>query len=207
MHAILVGATGLVGSQCLGEIQKRYDSVTALVRRATGIPHEQVIDFERIGDVEIPEGAHVYCALGTTIKKAGSQEVFRHVDFDYPKMLAQQTAKARGKFMLVSSVGANAKSGNFYLRVKGELEEAIRAMPLTAFHVFRPSFLVGDRKEQRAGEKLGIALAKAVGFLLPSKYRAIEAAAVAKAMVAAANTDASGYCVYHYDEIRKLAGA
>ncbi|MBZ5602794.1 MAG: oxidoreductase [Acidobacteriia bacterium] len=204
MQSIIMGATGLVGSELLRVLR---GDVTALVRRASGIPGERVIDFERIGEIEIPDGAHVYCAIGSTIKKAGSQEAFRHVDFDYPQALAERTAKAGGKFMLVSSVGADAKSNNFYLRVKGELEEAVRTMELRAFHAFRPSFLMGERVEKRPGEKMGIAAARAVGFLLPSKYRAIEAATVARAMAAAGNTDAVGNFIYHYTEIRKLAGA
>ncbi len=201
MQSIVAGATGLVGSLILREL---HGDATALVRRPSGIPGERVIDFEKLGDVEIPPGAHVYCALGSTIKKAGSQEAFRRVDFDYPKLLAQAAARAGGKFMLVSSVGADAKSPNFYLRVKGELEEAIRAMRLTAFHAFRPSFLIGERAENRPLEKIGIPIARAAGFLIPTKYRAIEASTVAKAMVAAARSDVTGDHVYHYDEIRKL---
>src|SRR5579872_661285 len=152
MEAMVAGATGMVGSECLRLVEGRYESVTALVRRTSGIPLEKVIDFDRLADLKIPAGAHVYCALGTTIRKAGSQEAFRRVDFEYPRALAERTAAARGKFVLVSSVSADAKSRNFYLRVKGDLEEAIRAMPLEAFHIFRPSFLLGDRKEKRSGE-------------------------------------------------------
>lgn len=205
MWAIIAGATGLVGAQCLKVARGRYDGVTALVRRACGIAGERVIDFERLGDLEIPERAHVFCALGSTIKKAGSQAVFRHVDFDYPKALAERTAAAGGRFVLISSVGADAKSNNSYLRVKGELEEAVRRMGIEAVHIFRPSFLIGERAEKRSGERIGIAAARAIGFLLPSKYRAIEASAVGRAMVAAANRDAAGCFVYHYNEIKILA--
>jgi len=210
MQAIIAGATGLVGSECMKEAVKRYDSVKALVRRASGIAGERVIDFERIGEIEIPDRAHVFCALGSTIKKAGSQAAFRRVDFDYPRMLAERTAAAHGRFVVVSSVDANSKSGNFYLRVKGELEDAIRAMPLEACHIFRPSFLMGERVEKRAGEGFGIMTARALGFVLAGglrKYRAIEAATVARAMVVAANKEVAGCFVYHYDEIRMLAGA
>ena len=207
MRAIVAGATGLVGTELLRAAAGRYATVTALVRRPSGIAGERVIDFDRIGEVEVPEGAHVFCALGSTIKKAGSQQAFRRVDFDYPKMLAEGAGGAHAKFMLVSSVGADPASRNFYLRVKGELEEAIAKMPLAAFHVFRPSFLIGNRAEHRPGEKIGIAAARAAAFLLPPKFRAIEASVVARAMIEAANQDVAGRFVYHYHEIRKLAGA
>jgi uncharacterized protein YbjT (DUF2867 family) len=212
-QAILIGATGLVGGHCLKILLERYETVTAIARRSTGITHprltERRIDFERLGTIEIPASAHVYCALGTTIKQAGSEDAFRRVDFEYPRMLAQHASGSRGaRFILVSSVGADANSRNFYLRIKGELEAAIQAIPLEAVHIFRPSFLVGERSEKRAGEAVGIAVAQALGFLLVGglrKYRAIEAATVARSMVAAANKDAAGCFVYHYDEIRKLA--
>src|SRR5579872_1453918 len=105
MQAIIAGATGLVGTELLRAVRGPYDVVTALVRKRAGIAGERVVDFERLSELEIPAGAHVFCALGSTIKKAGSQEAFRRVDFEYPKMLAQRTAAARGKFVLVSSVG------------------------------------------------------------------------------------------------------
>jgi uncharacterized protein YbjT (DUF2867 family) len=212
-EAIIAGSTGLVGRECLRLLLARYDSVTALVRRQPQQSHpkliERLIDFERIGTIEIPPRAHVYCTLGTTIKKAGSEDAFRQVDYEYPRMLAGRAASAGGaRFMLISSVGASPQSKNFYLRVKGELEEAVAAMPLQASHIFRPSFLMGDRVEKRSGEKFGIVVAKAVGVLLVGplrKYRAIPAATVAAAMVAAANHQEQESGVYHYDEMMRLA--
>lgn len=210
-QAVIAGATGLVGSQCLPLLLDRYDSVTAFLRRSTGRAHrhliERHIDFDRLGTVEIPPGAHVYCALGTTIRAAGTQEAFRHVDFDYPRMLAERTADAPGaRFILVSSVGANSQSKNFYLRTKGELEDAVRALRISAVHIFRPGVLVGTRIESRPGEKLAIALSQAAKFLLLGplkKYRAMPAPILARAMVAAAHRDAHGHFIYHYDEICK----
>src|SRR5580698_1740651 len=157
--AVIAGATGLIGGECLRLLLDRYDSVTSLVRKSSGLEHpkliERRIDFERLDTVEVPRGAHVYCALGSTIKKAGSEAAFRRVDFDYPKMLATRAAAAGGaRFMLVSSAGADKSSGNFYLRVKGELEEAIARMPLEAALFFRPSVLIGDREERRTGEAI-----------------------------------------------------
>lgn len=211
--AIIAGASGLVGRDCLRLLLGRYDSVTALVRRTGLPPHpklvERQIDFDRIGTIEIPARAHVYCALGTTIKKAGSEQGFRQVDYEYPRMLAGRAAAAGGaRFMLVSSVGAAPTSKNFYLRVKGELEEAIGAMPLQAAHLFHPSLLIGQRTEKRSGEAFGIVLAKVIGVLLQGplrRYRAIPASTVAAAMVAAANLPEQESAVYHYDEMMRLA--
>ncbi len=211
--AIIAGATGLVGGECLRLLLARYESVTALVRHPSLQSHpnliERQIDFDRLNTIEIPPAAHVFCALGTTIKKAGSEAAFRRVDFDYPRMLAERAAIAgNARYMLVSSVGASSKSNNFYLRVKGELENLLRALPLESVHFFHPSFLMGDRQEVRSGEKAGILFARAVGPLLLGplrKYRAISSNAVAAAMVNAAQQQKRGAFVYHYDEIVKLA--
>jgi uncharacterized protein YbjT (DUF2867 family) len=212
-QAVIVGATGLVGSACLPMLLERYESVTAFVRKTTGLKSsrliERVIDFGRLGTVEIPFGAHVYCALGTTIKDAGSQEAFRRVDQDYPRMLAERASGAGGaRFVLVSSVGADARSSQFYLRVKGELEDQIRGMAFQAVHIFRPSLILGERAERRVGEKIGVPLARVVGPLLMGsfrKYRAIPAVDVARAMVAAGNKEVAGCFIYHFDEIKWLA--
>jgi uncharacterized protein YbjT (DUF2867 family) len=122
-QAVMVGATGMVGSACLPLLLERYENVTAFVRKATGLRNarliERVVDFGNLGTIEIPHAAHVYCALGTTIKKAGSEAAFRKVDFEYPRMLAERASEAGGtRFVLVSSAGADARSSNFYLRVK-----------------------------------------------------------------------------------------
>jgi uncharacterized protein YbjT (DUF2867 family) len=224
LEAVIAGATGLVGRACLRRLLDRYDSVTALVRRPLKLTHpkliERQIDFDRIGTIEIPPGAHAYCALGTTIKVAGSEDAFRRVDFEYPRMFAERAAAAgQARFMLVSSVGASAQSGTFYLRVKGELEDAVRAMRIQEVHIFRPSVLLGDRAEKRPGERIGIAIASGLSFLMRGslrKYRPIPAATVAAAMVAAANATARDdglaefgeprCLVYHYDEMVRLAG-
>jgi len=223
-EAIIAGAAGLVGRECLRNLLGRYDSVTALVRKPLNQTSPKLIqrqiDFDRIGTIEIPSGAHVFCALGTTIKTAGSEEAFRHVDFDYPRMLAERAAAAgQARFMLVSSVGASAQSSTFYLRVKGELEESVRAMPLQEVHILRPSFLLGERTEKRPGEAIGGGLARGLSFLMVGplrKYHPIRAATVGAAMVAAANATTGqdrlddknnpACFVYRYDEIVRLAG-
>lgn len=211
--AVIAGASGLVGQECLNLLLKRYDAVTSLVRKPTGREHprlvERRIDFDRLDTIEIPQGAHVYSALGSTIKKAGSEAAFRRIDLDYPKMLAVRAAAAGGaRFMLVSSVSADKSSGNFYLRVKGELEDAVAHMPLAAALFFRPSVLIGDRQEKRAGETIGGGVARALSFAFLGplrKYHPIPAGTVAEAMVSAAAGGETGVQIYHYDEMLRLA--
>jgi uncharacterized protein YbjT (DUF2867 family) len=206
--AVIAGATGLVGGHCLRRLASapEYSRVVALVRRPSGVPQERMTDFDRLAPDDVEEGADVFCALGTTIKKAGSQKAFRRVDFEYPVALAR-LAEQRGspRFLVVSSVGADPGSSNFYLRTKGEMEREIAALPFEAVHIFRPSFLIGDRQESRPGERIAIALARPLGFVLGGplrKYRAITAECVAAAMVRFALSDARGIRIHHFDEMR-----
>ena len=132
------------------------------------------------------------------------------MDLEFPLAAARLGLKYGAKqFVLVSSVGADLKSGNFYLRTKREVEQAISALPFAAVHIFRPSFLAGHRKEPRPGEKIAIYASKVLQYGLAGglrKYRPIEAATVAKAMVAAAPSVNAGVHVYEFDEIKQLAG-
>jgi uncharacterized protein YbjT (DUF2867 family) len=212
--AILAGATGLVGGHCLRVLLESpdYGRVIAVVRRPLSLAHarleQHIVNFDLLGELDAA-GADIFCALGTTIRKAGSQEAFRRVDLGYPTVLGERTSAAGARqFVLVSSVGANAKSTNFYLRVKGETEDAVSATPFEAVHIFRPSFLMGERAEQRPGEQTGIAIARALSFLALGplkKYRPIEAGEVARAMVRAAVECRPGRHVYHWPEIIALA--
>jgi uncharacterized protein YbjT (DUF2867 family) len=213
--AWLAGATGLIGGSLLNELlsQKRYERVVALVRRSTGVQHsqlvERIVNFSALNSDELGTVHDVFCALGTTIKKAGSPARFREIDFEYPLKLARAAKRAGAQqFLLVSSVGANAQSSNFYLRVKGELEAALQQEGFASLQIFRPSILVGKRAESRPGEKFGIIAGKAIAPLMIGglrRYRPIRASDVAKAMVAAAQESPEGVRVYEFDSIRKLA--
>lgn len=215
--ALVAGATGLVGGLCLDALLSSgvYEKVIALTRRPLGREHprlvETIVDFDKLEELEPFPAADVFCALGTTIAKAGSQHAFLKVDYEYPRILAERAAAAgAGQFLLVSSVGADPKSGNFYLRVKAELEKAVSARPFEAIHIFQPSFLVGSRAELRLGEALGGSAARLGQFAMVGKfrkYRPIEASTVAAAMVNAAREARPGRHVYQYDQIRALAGA
>ena len=213
--AVVAGATGLVGGRCLELLlqDSEYDSVLALVRHPLALRHpklqQHVTDFERLDELELPGNADIFCALGTTIRKAGSRPAFRKVDFEYPKKLAFRGAAFQARqFLLVSSVGADPAAGNFYLSVKGETEQAVSALPFQAVHIFRPSILAGARSESRPGEKIGIALARAIEFAMVGglrKYRAMPVNVLAAAMIAAARHAQAGKHVYHYDGIVALA--
>ena len=203
--ALIAGATGLVGQALLPEllVPGRYARVLAVVRkplRAADPRLEQiVVDFGQLPDLPVDD---VYCAVGTTIRKAGSEAAFRAVDFDVPAALARMAKRnAARQFLLVSSVGASAQSGNFYLRVKGELEAAVRALGFESLHVFQPSFLLGERTESRPGERIGIAVAKSLGWAMVgplAKYHAIDGKDLARAMVAAASRSQPGAFVHQY---------
>ncbi|MDO9003148.1 MAG: NAD(P)H-binding protein [Aquabacterium sp.] len=194
--ALLVGATGLVGQQCLRLLTQdpAVGSVRVLVRRPMAVdsPKVQVCvaDFDRLEThADWLAADWVFCALGTTIAKAGSRGAFRQVDFDYPLQVAQ-LAKAQGakRFLLVSATGADAKSKVFYSRVKGELEEAIAAIGFESVTFARPSLLAGERDEVRIAERIGLKF----GWLLPERYRPVQARQVAQGLVNAAKSGRPG---------------
>jgi uncharacterized protein YbjT (DUF2867 family) len=193
---LLVGATGLVGRACLNLLtgDGARESLRVLARRppeGSGQRVEHCVsDFEKLD--EHPEWFKVdsvICALGTTMKKAGSAAAFRRVDFDYPLAIARM-ARSHGArhFLLVSAMGADAQSGNFYYRVKGELEEALLGLGYPALTIARPSLLLGERSEWRWGEEIG----KRIGWIMPPRWRPVHADAVAHALVRAARSDEIG---------------
>ena len=216
-RALVVGGTGLVGSRTIEHLADHafYESVTCLVRRPSITPRgklrERVVDFSALQPSDVTPVDDVFCALGTTMKKAGSREAFRHVDFELPLRIAELAASVGAKRLaLVSSVGADAGASNFYLRTKGELEDALAKLPLAAFHVFRPSLLLGPREESRPGEAIASVLSRATKGLLVGrlrKYRPIEADQVARAMVAAmvAPDPTPPRLVHEHDAIVALA--
>jgi len=206
--ALLVGATGLIGSFLLQRLLAagRYARVTVWARRDIGRTHPklkvEIADFARLQERRV-EAEDVFCCLGTTIKQAGSQAAFRRVDYDYPVALAMAAAGGGARRLLVvSALGANPDSRVFYNRVKGEMEVAVRAagVPRTVF--FRPSLLSGPRVQERLGEKIGLVVGNVLGSLL-GKYRPIHADLVAAAMLKAAEEDRSTG-VLESEEIRRV---
>jgi uncharacterized protein YbjT (DUF2867 family) len=214
--ALIVGASGLVGSFCLRLLlsSEKYTKVIAIVRKPLPMQHPRLrqltIDFDNL---EIYKHSliadDVYCTLGTTIKQAGSKENFYKVDYSYVVQLAQITAaNGAAQFLVVSSLGANAQSPVFYSKVKGQMEEAVKKLPFGAVHIFQPSLLLGPRQEKRLGESVASVFMEKMGFLMVGplrKYKAVEAADVAKAMVFAANQNAKGIIIHDSENIKTEA--
>jgi uncharacterized protein YbjT (DUF2867 family) len=204
--AVIAGASGLVGGHCLQALLAAdFDAVIALARKPLAISHPKLSTLAL--DAPLPDltGGALFLALGTTIRKAGSQQAFRNVDLEMPLAIANRARRANvQQVAVVSSIGADSGSGNFYLKVKGELEDALRQLEFASTHIFQPSFLMGDRQEARSGEKIGIALAKGFQFLLIgglSKYKPIQASAVGRAMVRVVERGEPGVHTYQWHEI------
>jgi uncharacterized protein YbjT (DUF2867 family) len=212
--AIVVGATGLVGSRLVELLaaDPAYDAVHMLVRNALQISdarlHQHIVDFAHLGGSTWPAASDIFCCLGTTISNAGSQQAFRTVDYTYPLAVAQRALDhGAQQFLFVSSMGADAHSPVFYSRVKGELESAIAALAFKAAVAFRPSLLAGKRAENRFGERMALAVLQPIRWLVPRKYRPVSDVAVARAMIAFAKRDLAGFHVVSSDEIQAFAPA
>lgn len=211
--AIIIGATGLVGSTLVKKIldNPNYSKVTLLLRKPLDIQHpklqQEIVDFDKLDATKII-GDDLFCAMGTTLRKAGSKEAQYKIDCTYPYEFGK-IAKTNGvkQYILVSSIGSDANSNSFYLRTKGDLEQKIKALDFENFISVRPSFILGDRQEFRLGEKIGIVLAKAISPLLLGslkKYRGIEAAQIAKSMQVLANKGLTGVHFFESDELQAL---
>lgn len=210
--ALIAGSTGLIGNQLLTLLlaTNRYDRIIALTRHDLNIQHPKLdelkVDFsilDKYADQLVADD--VFCCLGTTMAKAKTKEKFYEVDFTYPLRLAVATKLTGAKqFCLVSALGANKKSSIYYNRVKGEAEEAISNLSFESFHIFRPSLLLGPREEQRPGEDAAKVVYKIFGFLIPSKYKGVEASKVARAMLHHASKDATGKHVHESQALQQF---
>ena len=214
--AIIIGSTGLIGSHLLNLLldSNDYVNVITLVKRDAGIKHKKltqhIIDFDKPETYEeLVVGDDFFCTIGTTIKKAGSKESFRKVDFEYPRQFATFALQNKVKqFLIISSLDADAKSGNFYLKTKGQIQDFLKDSNFESVSVLQPSLLLGDRKEFRLGEKIGAFFMKTLSFMFLGnlkKYKAIEAKTVAKAMLVIAQKNNSGFKIYESDVIQEMA--
>lgn len=194
--AILLGATGLTGSFVLEQLllDTRYTSIKLFSRTPSGISHPKVKEY--IGDLlslenhkEDMTGDEVYICIGTTKKKTPNHEQYLKIDVGIPSQ-ASEICKKNGvsKLAVISAIGANAKSSIPYNKIKGKMEAAVLEADIEHTYILRPSFISGNRQEHRAGEKMGIAVFKFLKYLIPKKYRAVEAEAIAAKMIELCNS-------------------
>ena len=213
--ALIAGASGLVGSELLKILigSKEYNKIHVLTRRALNIHSpkivEHIIEFDNLSDFDPAKPVdHVFCCLGTTIKKAKTKENFRKVDFDYVVDLGKKSKDINAsKFLVISSLGANAKSAIFYNRVKGEMEKVLQEIGLPHLFIFRPSLLMGNRNENRTGEKSAIMVYKVINPLFIGKlkkYKGIPADKVAKGMHETALKNENTFQILESDEIQNF---
>ncbi|MHB1049219.1 MAG: NAD(P)H-binding protein [Bacteroidota bacterium] len=205
MKIMILGATGLVGTECLRQAiaDDRILRITVLTRSPLSVHHHKIT--ECIAPLEEMEkypalfsADAVLCALGTTIKKAGSQEAFRKVDLEFP-LRAATLAHAQGTkhFLLVSALGAQTRSSVFYNRVKGEAEEAIMKIPFNRVTIVRPSLLLGDRKEFRPGEHF----AQLFSRFIPAPYTPVHAHTVAARLISSLFDSKEGVTIIESKQI------
>jgi uncharacterized protein YbjT (DUF2867 family) len=208
---MLLGATGLVGGECLRLLQDydNFDRIVVLTRRPVDAAllgprvEHHIVNFEHLTSASRFFAVDaIICALGTTMKAAGSRRKFRSVDLTYPLTAAHLGLEKKVRhFLVVSSLGADARSPIFYNRIKGELEKGLTSLPFRSLTIARPSILVGKREHARTGERI----AATFSFLAPAKLRAIRAVDVATALVHQAIVDQPGLHVLESSEIRRLA--
>jgi uncharacterized protein YbjT (DUF2867 family) len=214
--AVVIGASGLIGSFVVEALLKeeRFSKVRVLVRRSLSIHHskmeECITDFSDFNDYQtkLGTGHCIFCCIGTTnAKMKGNKTAYRKIDFDIP-VNAARFGKEAGfeQFLLVSAIGASAKSNVFYTRLKGEVEDVIATFHYKAYHIFRPSLLLGPRKEMRVGERIAKIFMQAFTFLTPANYKPIQACDVAQAMVSATEKPLKNeISIYTFSEMKALS--
>lgn len=209
--AVVLGATGMIGSQVLELLlnDDTFSKVRVLVRRPLNIQHPkletEVCNFSNFDEfkTKLGRGDCIFCCIGTTNANVkGDKQLYRTIDFDIP-VNAARFGKEAGfqQYLLVSALGADSSSRIFYSRLKGEVEEVIATFQYRSFHVFRPGLLLGNRKENRPGERFMQLIAKPLSFLFPVNSKPIEGAVVAKAMITAAKNGKEGLHYYKYKEM------
>lgn len=211
--ALVIGSTGLIGGFVVAGLlaNSNYSRVKIFVRRKLDIEHhkleQHVIDFDKLEEyADLINGDDLFCCIGTTMKNAGSKEAFYKVDYTYAVSFASIAARNKvSQLLLISSLGAASRSSNFYLKVKGEVEDAVKELGFSSIIIFRPSMLLGPRKEFRLGEMIGKMMMRAFFFFFIGtlrKYRAIHAETVALAMGRLALAGNNGVRVVESNEIK-----
>lgn len=215
--AVIIGASGLTGNH-LVELMLNdgyFTTIRLLLRTRIALSHaklqQEIVDFSDKYDLQnrMGNGDAIFCCIGTTQKKVkGDKTEYEKIDHDIPVSAAQAgIANGFKKLFLVSSVGADPSSNNFYLKLKGRTEKDIKQFPFESIHIFRPSMLLGNRKEKRTAEKAGQLLMQALSFLFIGgilKYHPVKARDVAGAMLAQSKKEQTGIHILEYREIKKI---
>jgi uncharacterized protein YbjT (DUF2867 family) len=209
--AVIAGASGLVGHNLLNILlsDPNYEKIISVGRRKLDIDdsklEQYVVNFENLDDLNF-NANDVFCCLGTTIKKAGSKDAFRKVDFEFPKTLAEKSLEMGVKcFHLISAMGANSSSSIFYNNVKGNLEKEIISTSFKQTHIYRPSMLLGKRTERRFLESISLSILNTLGFLFVGKlknYKAIKAERVAEFMLQSSLLEHEGVFIHLSGEMQ-----
>jgi uncharacterized protein YbjT (DUF2867 family) len=220
LTAVVLGATGLTGNLVVEKLlkDKDYKTVRVLVRRTLTILHpklqQQIVNFNDKKDFskKMGQGDVIFCCIGTTKKKVnGNNTLYERIDHDIPVNAAEiGISQHFKKFLIVSAVGANESSSNFYLKLKGKTENSLKHFPFESLSIFQPSILNGKRKENRPAEQIAQTLMDLLSFLLLGpliKYRAIGADNVARAMVYESKQKKAGIHYYQYPQMMDMARA
>jgi len=224
--ALIVGATGLVGSHCLKTLLQLdvYESIHVLARRELNLKltskeqkklHVHLVDLDNLDNVtRLFNVNDVCCCLGTNLKQAGSVEAFKKVDFDYCLKTSELSKQHQVEHLLiVTAVNAKSSSLAYYSKIKGQLQNELKALELNQLSIFQPSLLLGERNEFRLGESLFGKAAGAFNLFLPKKmssFKAIEGQVVGKAMAILASDQSfkksqEKVNFYYYDDMQLLA--
>lgn len=218
LTAVVLGASGLTGNLLLQELLKDNDfkTVRILVRKNVDIAHpklqQEIVNFNDIDDYtkKFGEGDVIFSCIGTTQKKVkGDKGLYKRIDFDIPVDAARiGLSKKYRKFLIVSAIGANENSSNFYLKLKGKTENVLKEFPFVSIGIFQPSIISGNRIENRSFEKIAQAIMDLISFSFfgsLEKYKAIGADNIARAMINESKQKKSGVHYYRYNEMMDLA--
>ena len=207
----LFGANGLIGESLLFNLirDKHFEKINVVSRKLISLKNKKVslhrTDFLESNSINriVKNSDVVFVCIGTTMNKVkGNKKEFRKIDFDISYKIAKACKENKvSNLSFVSSSGANPNSSSFYLKVKGETEQSIKKLNLYSTYVFRPSLLLGKRKEKRLGEKIAQSIMPLFSFIMPSRYKPISSIKVAKAMVRFSKIIEPGFKIFHYKEM------
>ena len=205
------GSTGLIGSNLLKYLENDtyFSKVNVITRKPIHFKNSKfkniVIDFSDINSIQnsLKNSQIVFVSIGTTQSKVNwDLKKYKKIDYEIPINIAKAAKKLNiKKYLIVSSAGADINAKGFYLSLKGQIESDIIKIGIKNTYIFRPSLLLGARKENRVGEKIAQVIMPLFSFLLPKKYRPINAESVAKSMINLSKTDINSIKIYHYEDI------